>query len=114
MRILILEDQKYPLEILQLAINSAFPLFYEDAKIESNIARSYNQAEKMIKEGGFDFALIDHRVPLNNVGNLEEEDMRQFSASLREIGYGLIESVKTHNPGITVIGLCVLTDTIRP
>lgn len=110
MKILVLEDQKYPLESLQIAINEVFPEFFPDAKLELDIASSYNGAILLINANQYDFAFIDHRIPWNDLGNMEDEDFKRFSSLLEEVGYELIDEVKKTSPNVVVIGTSSLSE----
>lgn len=110
MKILVLEDQEGPLESLQLAINEVFPDFFQDAKFELDVARSYMGAKTLISANQYDFAFIDHRVPWDDLGDMEDEDFDRFCSLLEEIGYDLINEVKKASPKVVVIGTSSLSD----
>ena len=96
MKVLIVEDQKYPLESLEWAVKKFFASY--------SIAKSYNQASELIERDEFDVVFLDNRMPLEDQGDLEERDMRKFSESLENIGYTLIPMIKSRNPKVIVIG----------
>lgn len=119
MKILILEDQSGPLEVLEVAISTLFLEFYPDEKFELDVARSFLGAKALINANQYDFAFIDHRIPYEDVGNLEEEDFERFIDSLEEIGYIMIKRVKEASPNVIVIGTSSLSSSelkpfIRP
>lgn len=110
MKILVLEDQESPLESLGLAIRKVFPKFYHGSEPELNIARSYKGAKRLISANQYDFAFIDHRVPWDDLGDMEKNDFDSFCSLLEEIGYSLINEVKKASPNVVVIGTSSLSD----
>jgi CheY-like chemotaxis protein len=102
MKVLIVEDQKYPLEVVQRAVEEVFPKYYSE--YSSTIVRSYNDAKEQIEKEIFDIIFLDHRLPYDDLGDLEDKDFDKFSDSLRYIGYSLIETIKKNNPSTVVIG----------
>lgn len=112
MKILIVEDQKYPLEALELAVKRVVPGFYPEfnPSQDVDIARSYFFA-KFLSDEKFDMALLDHRLPIA-YSDLEDRDFEAFSASLQNIGYSLIPHLK--KTGSIVIGTSSLSpDELR-
>jgi len=97
-RVLIVEDQKYPLEALEFAVKNVMPA------AEYDIAQSFTAAEQAIEGERYDIILLDHRLPREDTGNLEMEDMSSFSDLLREIGYNLIPQIKEKCPETIIIG----------
>lgn len=104
LRMLIVEDQEYPLMALEKAVKEVFPKHYPEAFSGYEIAKCYNEAEQAVTSGNYDFILLDHRLPLENPGNLENEDMNKFSASLKNIGYRLIPKIRANDRRTTIIG----------
>jgi len=63
----------------------------------------------------YDFILLDHQMPIRNVGNLEDTDFDSFTRSLKPVGYALINGIKEQNPQIVVIGTSSLSASeLRP
>lgn len=104
--LLIVEDQKYPLMVLEGAVKSVGTKYFPGMKYD--VARCYNDAERMIQKG-YNVVLLDHRLPRENMGNLEDTDFRRFSDSLENIGYSLIGSIREYNPKTIVIGTSSLS-----
>ena len=103
--ILILEDQIGTLESLEYAVNKIMPKFYDSFEEKNyDVAQCYNEAQEMISKNNYDFIFLDHRVPYENQGNLEDEDMDKFSASLRNVGYSLISKIREKTPYTKIIG----------
>lgn len=72
--------------------------------VEYDIAQSFTAAKQAIEEEYYDIIILDHRIPMENTGNLENEDMSSSSALLKEIGYSLITQIKEKCPETIVIG----------
>ena len=101
-KLLIVEDQSFPLEALEAAVKSVGFGQYD-------VARCYADAERRIQHDKYDLVLLDHRMPREIVCT-EEDDFDRFSASLENIGYGLIPSIKQRNPSAVVVG----TSSLKP
>jgi CheY-like chemotaxis protein len=101
-KLLIVEDQSFPLEALEAAVKSVGFGQYD-------VARCYSDAESRIQHNTYDLVLLDHRMPREIVCT-EEDDFDRFSASLENIGYGLIPSIKQRNPSAVVVG----TSSLNP
>ncbi|MBI2147064.1 response regulator [Candidatus Woesearchaeota archaeon] len=99
--ILIVEDQSGPLEALEFAVKTVFPTYSQEFHYDT--ARCYEDAQKMISNR-YDFVLLDHQMPIRNVGNLEDTDFDSFTRSLKPVGYSLIDKIKEQNPKTVVIG----------
>ena len=110
MKLLIVEDQKWPLEALELAVNEVVPAHFPYFSKESyDVARCYNDAQRRISSGEYDIVLLDHRLPYEDQGDLESIDMNRFSAGLKNIGYSLIPVIKQRNPNTFVVGTSSLS-----
>jgi len=110
-RVLVVEDQKYPLEAIQGAVNRVFPQNYSGfAKNGFDSAKFYDGAKHLVDGSSYDFVFLDHRMPRTDVGDLEETDMDAFSGSLEGIGYGLISAIRGKNPNAVVIGTSSMDD----
>ena len=96
MKILIVEDQRYPLEALEEAVIKVAPEYIPEFDPEEDyvVAKSFNTARDLIEENEYDLVLLDHRMPLTDQGDLEETDLSRYSGTLHEIGYSLIEKIK--------------------
>jgi len=101
-KLLIVEDQSGPREALEYAVKKVCP------DVRYDTARCYEDAQKMI-QNGYDVVILDHRMPLTNVGDLEDTDFQAFSDSLRNVGYSLIPQIKSHNAQTVVIGTSSLS-----
>jgi CheY-like chemotaxis protein len=80
-------------------------------------ATSYTAAQEHIRNSQYGLVLLDHRMPRHDQGDLEQRDMRAFSDTLEEIGYGLIPEIRERSPGALIIGtssLSVITSSVRP
>lgn len=102
MKLLIVEDQKYALMALERAVKKV--MLSRCSGLSYDVARCYQQAEELISTCNYDLVLLDHRMPYEHPGNLEEEDPARFSESLHDIGYGLLGKIKEKNPATIVIG----------
>lgn len=102
MKVLIVEDQKWPLKALLRVVNEALKCHFSDYSV--TVAKYFKQAEAFVKEQIFDFILLDHRLPYDDPGNLEETDFDKFSDMLDDLGYSLISRIKEKNPKTIIIG----------
>jgi CheY-like chemotaxis protein len=102
LKILIVEDQKYPLMALEKALKEVFPKYHPEVFSGYEIIKCYNEAEKAIDSKVYDFIFLDHRLPLEDQGNLEDEDMDKFSASLKNMGYELIPRIRANGKTIII------------
>jgi CheY-like chemotaxis protein len=110
MKILIVEDQKYPLKALEFAVRKVIPNHFKGfTKSDYDVARCYSKAEESIGRTAYDLVLLDNRMPYEEQGDLEDKDFDRFSASLENIGYSLIPSIKSKNPKTAVIGTSSLS-----
>lgn len=111
MKLLIVEDQELPREALEYAINTVMLKFYEGfSKGDYDCARWYTEAEKLIAERTYDLVLLDHKMPYENPGCKDTEDIKKFSNTLQDIGYALIRKIKAKNPKTIVIGTSSLSE----
>lgn len=101
MKILLVEDQQGPLKLLAGIIIEAAINFNDYQFV---IATSYKEAKINIENGVFDIVLLDHRLPYEDQGDLENTDFDKFCESLQNVGYGLITEIKRKNPNCIVIG----------
>jgi CheY-like chemotaxis protein len=109
-KILIIEDQSATLEALENAVNTVIPKFKPDYQIRQyDVARCYNDAESKINQNQYDLILLDHRLPMNDMGNLEDTDFDAFCDSLENLGYRLILKIKEKSPDCVVIGTSSLS-----
>ena len=110
MKLLIVEDQKYPLEALEFAINKVVPAHFPDfVKGSYDVAKCYNDAQKRITDQEYGIVLLDNRMPYEDQGDLEDRDMSRFSDTLENIGYSLIPTIKDRNSNTVVIGTSSLS-----
>ena len=110
-KILIVEDQSATLELLEFAINKVMFLHYRDfSKGEYDITRHYNDAKEKILKKEYEILFLDHRIPYENQGDLEETDFKKFSQSLENIGYDLISKIKSKNPNAIIIGTSSISE----
>jgi len=68
------------------------------------IARYYTRAVDLITTNTYDLILLDHRMPHDYLGDLEEKNIRQYSDQLMNIGYLLVPLIKNSNPSTLLIG----------
>ena len=113
MRMLIVEDQKYPLMALELAVKSL-----SDKAIlkvdELKVVKCYLDAERLFDSKEYDIILLDNRMPMENLGDLEDTDFEKFSQSLKNIGYSLIPRIREKSPHALIIGTSSLSrDELR-
>jgi len=95
--ILVVEDQRAPLEAIEFALKDSLPALRIEARISFVI--NFDAAKLAIESGEeFQLILLDHRMPRRDVGNLEEEDFSKFSKRLEDIGYGLIPLIRAEQP----------------
>ncbi len=110
MEILIVEDQKYPIEALEFAVNSVMSKFDSDyVKGSYDKVKCYNDARSQIGKKDYGLILLDNRMPYEDQGDLEDRDMHAFSDTLQNIGYSLIPIIKGKSPKIVVIGTSSLS-----
>ena len=103
--ILIVEDQKLTLESLENAVNQVMPKYISGfSKGQYDVAKCYRDARDKIISNDYQFILLDHRLPMNDPGNLEDTDFESFSDSLVNIGYTLISGIKERNLPTVIIG----------
>jgi CheY-like chemotaxis protein len=109
LRILIVEDQKWPLKNIEDALKKHVTNF------EHEVAYWYTQAEEMIRSGcEYDVILLDHRMPYDKPDCTEDGDFNRFCDQLRNIGYGLVSVIRDCLPKAIVIGTSSLSqDEIR-
>lgn len=103
MKFLIVEDQKYPRSALKTAVMMI------DSSYSLDFSTNYSDARDKISSNSYDVVLLDHRMPMNDVGDLESKDMKAFSASLENIGYSLIPVIESRNPRTIIIGTSSLS-----
>lgn len=121
LNVLVIEDQSGPLQNLSYAIRRA--VLEETGKLKSSgnpqqdleergihVARSYNEAERAVQNSAYQIVLLDHRLPYQNQGDLENTDFDAFSRSLENIGYSLIPMIKQKSPQSTIIGTSSLSE----
>ncbi len=104
-QILIVEDQKLTLESLEYAVNAVFPKYFpEFQKRQYDVARCYRNARDKIIENIYQFILLDHKIPMNDPGDLEDTNFHAFCNSLQNIGYTLISGIRERNLPTVIIG----------
>ncbi len=109
-RILIIEDQESPLEALENAVDKVMPKYFPSYNSEDReVVKCYNQAENKIRNYKYDFIFLDHRMPLNDLGDLERTNFDSFSSQLVNIGYSLIPIIKEYNSVAITIGTSSLS-----
>lgn len=106
-KILIVEDQKWPLRALESAVQKIGPKYLPEMNYD--VARCFNDARKMI-QGGYDIVLLDHMMPLENITDLEETNFEKFTSSLESIGYSLINEIKGVNAKTIIVGTSSLSE----
>ena len=109
-KILIVEDQEATLESLENAVDIVMPRFDADYKpSHKEIAKCYSYEMKKITNSSYDLILLDHRMPIQEVGNLERTNFDLFSAQLVNIGYSLIPIIQQKLPKAIIIGTSSLS-----
>ena len=101
MKLLIVEDQMYTLEALELAVQEAGPKYGFE---KHDVARCYDRAKEMIESDSYKVILLDHRMPKEDQGTLEKTNSRKFRSRLQDIGYGLIPLIRAKDPETVIIG----------
>lgn len=102
MKLLIVEDQEPSLEGLEKAVAKVCPQYFPELSVE--VARCYDDAKERISKGRYEIILLDHRMPREEVENLEKVDFDKFCASLENIGYLLIPYIREESPRAVIIG----------
>jgi CheY-like chemotaxis protein len=108
-RILIVEDQELTLELLEFAVKKLLPKYFEEGS-KYDVAKWYAQAEELIRKNRYDIVILDHRMPRTDPGCTDASDFNRFSATLQNIGYGLIDLIRETNPSAVIIG----TSSLNP
>jgi CheY-like chemotaxis protein len=106
LKVLVIEDQSGPLDAIKFAVKRDFSKKYD---VDLHVAQWYSDAEQKIKQEKYDLIFLDHRMPYNKPPCSEDEDMDKFSASLQEIGYGLMQDIQTHNSNAVIVGTSSLS-----
>src|SRR3989344_190577 len=89
-QILIVEDQKSPVKALEDAVDSVMPRYIPSYSSQNReTVRCYSEARDKLANKEYLIVLLDHRMPIQNTGNLEKENFDLFSAQLANIGYSL-------------------------
>lgn len=105
MRVLIVEDQQGPREVLEFAVKKALPIVAPGfTKADYDVAGCYDRAGELVEQTRYDVVLLDHRMPVADQGDLEERDLSAYSGTLRNIGYSLIPRIRELNPAALVVG----------
>ncbi len=102
MKLLIVEDQEPSLEGLEKTVAKVCLKYFPKLSVE--IARCYHDAKEKISRGEYGIILLDHRMPKEDVGNLEQVNYDKFCASLENIGYLLIPYIREKCPQAVIIG----------
>jgi len=109
-QILIVEDQKSPVKALEDAVDSVMPRYIPSYSSQNReTVRCYSEARDKLANNEYLIVLLDHRMPIQNTGNLEKENFDLFSAQLANIGYSLIPVIQQKSPDTIVIGTSSLT-----
>lgn len=112
-RILIVEDQEGTRELLEFAVKKLLPKYFEEGS-RYDVAKWYTRAEELIRANRYDIVILDHRMPRTDPGCTDASDFNRFSATLQNIGYGLIDLIREANPSAIIIGTSSLSrDEIR-
>ena len=113
-KVLIVEDQKAPLEALKDAVDEVMPKYFPDYTAQDkDIVRCYSEAFDKIANNVYAIVVLDHRMPIQNTGNLEKENFDLFSAQLVNIGYGLLPIIQRKSPDALIIGTSSLSRNER-
>ena len=122
-KVLIVDDQIDTLRPLEGAVKEVFTRHYQGRFGGYDTARGYNDAQKAVEENGYDFVLLDHRMPkeamklpetlekggsLNDLTDEEAEayflEEDRIASQIKGIGYNLIPEIKARNDRTIVIG----------
>lgn len=108
MKILIIEAQRYSRELIEDAVKTIFSRYFSDFiyEIDCDVVQSYSAAKEFFSYGNYDIVLLDNRIPFEDTGNMEFENLRRFSDLLRDIGYDLIPIFKS--TGAIIIGTSLI------
>jgi CheY-like chemotaxis protein len=111
MNVLIVEDQHYPLDALTMAVKKVLPKYDSGFSSDNlHVAKNYLAAKERINANVYDLVLLDHRMPCDDVGDLEEKNFDEFCAMLDNLGYGLIPDIRRSSPSSLIIGTSSLSD----
>ena len=109
MKVLIVEDQA-PIIFLEDAVKKVLPKYFPGfTKQDYDVAKWYTQAKELVEKNNYDLIFLDHRMPYEKPEVTEDEDFHKFSASLQDIGYGLIPIMRERNPNTVIIGTSSLS-----
>jgi CheY-like chemotaxis protein len=109
LQILLIEDQKYPLEALEYVVTKLATM-PEYSHLRYDVAKSYTAAVDALAQTEYDVVLLDNKLPRYDVGNLEDTNMRAFCDTLEYIGYTLVPFIQQGLPNALVIGTSSMTD----
>jgi CheY-like chemotaxis protein len=115
-KILVVEDQSGPRMALQCAIKQVVPGHWPgfDEKRDVDYKACYVDAQDAVNQGSYNLILLDHRMPYENVGDLERTDFDRFCKTLGNMGYGLIPEIRARSPRTIIIGTSSLSsDELR-
>ncbi len=109
-RILIVEDQQAPREALEHAVDIVMPRYDTTyAPERRKTATCYSEASELLTQNQYDLILLDHRIPIQPTGNLENENFDLFSAQLANVGYGLVHLIQQRSSNSILIGTSSLS-----
>lgn len=111
-KILIVEDTSGTLEALESAVKRVVPKHFSGMTYD--VARCYNDASSLIEQNIYGIVLLDHRMPYDDVGDLEHSNFDGFCDRLENIGYSLIPQIKRKQPTTVVIGTSSLPKSDLP
>lgn len=112
-KILVVEDQENSRMALQSAISRVVPRYWQgfDRKKDVAYAASYESAQRALTQDSYTLVLLDHRMPLQDVGDLERRDFDAFSDCLQNVGYSLIPQIRESSPEAIIVGTSSLSSS---
>lgn len=109
-QILIVEDQEAPREALEHAVDTVVPRYFPAyTSACRQLATCYSEASDLITKNAYDLVLLDHRMPIQPVGDLEDKNFDLFSTQLANVGYRLLPVILQQHPETLVIGTSSLS-----
>lgn len=112
-KILVVEDQENSQVALQCAVNRVVQRYWStfDGKEDVAYAASYESARQAVTQDSYALVLLDHRMPMQDVGDLERRDFNAFSDCLENIGYSLIPQIRESSPDAIIVGTSSLSSS---
>jgi len=103
-RILIIEDQLGPMDVYDINFDMAKLEHPELDNLKIDFATNFLDAKEKIQNEQYDLIFLDHRMPYEDLGDLQKIDFSAFCHKLKNIGYGLIDEIKHKQNKVLIIG----------